>query len=164
MLLAFGTSAAYHRLAVGGRARTVMQRLDHVMIYVLIAGTYVPVCIVALPGAWGIPLLCAVGACGITGAVLKLTAFDRAVVLSHALYPLMGWAAVAVAPVLFDSLSPLQFGLILAGGVAYTLGFPVLIARRPDPWPRTFGYHEVWHSFTVVAAGLHFAAITTVLA
>jgi hemolysin III len=164
LLLVFGTSAAYHRLTSTGRARQIMQRLDHAMIYLLIAGTYTPVCLVVLPQTWGIPLLSAVGACAVTGIVLKLTAFDRVRAVSFALYPLMGWAAVAVGPVLLDRLTMGQFALILGGGIAYTVGFPVLIRRRPDPWPRTFGYHEVWHLFTVVAAGLHFAAVSTVVA
>jgi hemolysin III len=98
------------------------------------------------------------------GIVLKLTAFERVTVVSFVLYPAMGWAAIIVGPVLLDHVSVAQLVLIVAGGVAYTLGFPVLIARRPDPWPRTFGYHEVWHLFTVIAATLHFVAVTSVLA
>jgi hemolysin III len=163
LLLVFGTSAAYHRLAKSPRARLVMQRLDHSMIYLLIAGTYTPLCLVALPQAWGIPILASVTVCAVVGIVLKLTAYGRARVLAHALYPIMGWAVVAAVPVLVDNLSTAQFGLIVAGGLAYTVGIPVLFIRRPDPWPRTFGYHEVWHLFTVVAATLHFAAVATVL-
>ncbi len=72
--------------------------------------------------------------------------------------------AVIATPALVDSLTGLQFGLIVAGGLAYTIGFPVLVTRRPDPWPTTFGYHEVWHLLTVVAAALHFAAVANVLA
>jgi hemolysin III len=164
LLLVFGTSAAYHRLARSPRARVVMQRLDHSMIYLLIAGTYVPLCLVAVPYSWGIPVLAAVVACAIVGIVLKLTAFHRARVLASALYPIMGWTAIVALPVLLDHLTWAQVALILAGGIAYTVGFPVLLVRRPDPWPRTFGYHEVWHVFTVVAATLHFAAVTTVVA
>ena len=65
---------------------------------------------------------------------------------------------------LIDHLTPFQFGLILAGGVAYTVGFPVLLLRRPDPWPTVFGYHEIWHGCTVLAAGLHFGAVALLLA
>jgi hemolysin III len=164
LLLLFGTSASYHRLARSPRARAVMQRLDHSMIYVLIAGTYVPLCIVALPRSWGIPLLCVVGVGALVGMVLKLAAFGRFRWLSYALYPALGWVSVAAAPVLVVHLSALEITLVGAGGVAYTVGIPVLARRRPDPWPRTFGYHEVWHSFTVVAAGLHFAAVAAVVA
>jgi hemolysin III len=163
LLLLFGTSAAYHRLPRTERARAIMQRLDHSMIYLLIAGTYVPLCLVALPLEWGIPLLAVIGTCAVTGVVLKVTAFDRARWVSYSLYPIMGWAAVAAAPALLQHLAPIELALVLAGGIAYTVGMPVLLTRRPDPWPRSFGYHEVWHSFTVVAAGLHFAAVAAVV-
>ena len=164
LLALFGTSAAYHRLARSERARRIMQRLDHSMIYVLIAGTYVPLCIVALPGAWGVPLLVAVGVCGAVGMSLKLLLFQRARIVSYALYPVMGWLAVIAAPVMTDSLTATQLALVVGGGVAYTAGFPVLLVKRPDPWPTVFGYHEVWHLCTVLAAGLHFAAVTTMVA
>ena len=163
LLLVFGTSAAYHRLARSPRSRQVMQRLDHSMIYLLIAGTYVPLCLVALPVSWGIPLLCVVGVGALTGFALKLTAFDRVRWLSYALYPVLGWAAIAAIPALMRSLTSVQLALVVAGGIAYTVGFPVLLVKRPNPWPRTFGYHEVWHLFTVIAASLHFAAVATVL-
>jgi hemolysin III len=164
LLLTFGTSAAYHRLAHSYRARLVMRRLDHSMIYLLIAGTYVPLCLVALPKAWGIPLLSVVGAMAIAGITIKLVAIRPLSWLGYALYPIMGWCAIFVAPALSTHLSPVQLVLIFAGGVAYTVGFPVLMLRRPDPWPKVFGYHEVWHSFTVLAASLHFGAVALVLA
>jgi hemolysin III len=162
LLLVFGTSATYHRFAIAPRTRAIMQRLDHAMIYLLITGTYVPMCIVALPPAWGIPLLAVVGACAVLGMVLKLVAFHRIQWLGYALYPIMGWAVIAAAPVLVDHLSPLQLALVVGGGLAYTVGFPVLLLRRPDPWPKSFGYHEVWHGFTVLAAAMHFAAVAAI--
>ncbi len=163
LLLLFGTSASYHRLAKSVRSRQIMQRLDHSMIYVLIAGTYVPLCLVGMPPSWGIPVLAVVCACGAVGMVMKLACFQRAQWLSYALYPVMGWVAVVAAPVLVTHLTVLQLVLIAAGGIAYTVGFPVLLVRRPDPWPTVFGYHEVWHLLTVVAAALHFAAVSDVL-
>ena len=164
LLLVFGTSASYHRLARTDRVRLIMQRLDHTMIYLLIAGTYVPVCLVSLPRAWGIPMLSVVGAFALIGMTFKLGGFQRVQWVGYALYPIMGWALVMAYPVLVDNLSGLQFGLIVAGGLAYTIGFPVLLIKRPNPWPTVFGYHEVWHSLTVLAAGLHFAAVSSVLA
>jgi len=164
LLLLFGTSASYHRLAHSERARAIMQRLDHSMIYLLIAGTYVPFCLVAMPRTWGVPMLVIVGSMAALGVVLKLAFFHGARYLSYSLYIVMGWAALAAVPVLVDNLTGLQFGLVVAGGLAYTVGFPVLLTRRPNPWPSTFGYHEVWHLMTIVAAGLHFAAVADVLA
>lgn len=164
LILVFGTSAAYHRMARTDRVRRIMQRLDHTMIYLLIAGTYVPVCLVALPPRWGIPMLSVVGVLAAVGMTIKLANIGRLQWLGYALYPIMGWALVVAAPTLAQSVSGVQLALIIAGGLAYTIGFPILLVRRPNPWPRTFGYHEVWHSFTIVAAVLHFAAVTLVLA
>jgi hemolysin III len=164
LLLLFGTSAAYHRLAQSERARSIMQRLDHSMIYLLIAGTYVPLCLVAMPPAWGIPMLAIVGTLAAVGMLLKLAFFHGARYVSYSLYIVMGWVALVATPVLIDSLTGMQMALIVAGGVAYTVGFPVLLVHRPNPWPSTFGYHEVWHLLTVVAAGLHFAAVADVVA
>ena len=164
LLLLFGTSASYHRLAHSERARAIMQRLDHSMIYLLIAGTYVPLCLVAMPPSWGIPMLVIIGSLAALGMLLKLAFFHGARYVSYSLYIVMGWVAIVATPTLIDSLTTTQFALIVAGGVAYTVGFPVLVVRRPNPWPTTFGYHEVWHLLTVVAASLHFAAVADVLA
>ena len=159
LLAVFGTSASYHRLAQSYRARKIMQRMDHSMIYLLIAGSYVPICLVALPLSWGIPLLSVVGGLGLIGIIIKAAALRRLQWLGYALYPIMGWMAVVAAPQLGSHLTTAQLALIVTGGLAYTIGFPVLLLHRPDPWPRVFGYHEVWHTCTVLAAGLHFAAV-----
>ncbi len=159
LLALFGTSAAYHRLAQSPRARQVMRRCDHAMIFVLIGGTYTPICLLALPPSWGIPVLAVTGAACVFGVVLKLTAFDRMHRVGYALYPMIGWAIVVAMPVMASRLTSLELALIVAGGALYTLGLPVLAMRRPDPWPRSFGYHEVWHACTVAASCCHFAAV-----
>lgn len=164
LLLMFGASASYHRLTRTYRQRLVMQRVDHSMIFLLIGGTYAPICMVGLPPAWGIPLLAVVGAIGLTGVVIKLGAWPRLHGIGYALYIVMGWAVVAAVPAMVSHLSALQLGLLAAGGVAYTIGFPILLLRRPDPWPRHFGYHEVWHSLVTLAALLHFGAVASVVA
>lgn len=163
LIVTFGSSAAYHRLGRTPRLRAALQRLDHCGIFFLIAGTYVPLCIVALPLTWGIPILSVVGAGSLAGIALKLVAFHRAHTLGNILYLVLGWTALTAAPVLVQHLSPTQLALVLAGGVVYTVGVPVLVWRRPDPWPRVFGYHEIWHVCTVLAAALHFAAIVGLL-
>jgi hemolysin III len=159
LLLGFGTSAGYHRLARKERTQALMQRLDHSMIFVLIAGSYTPICLLGLPTAWGIPLLCVVWAGAITGVVLKQVAFDKLQWLEYALYPILGWIVVIAMPALFDGLTTTELSLLFAGGLLYTVGIPVLVREKPDPWPNTFGYHEIWHTFTVAAAACHFATI-----
>ncbi len=158
-----GTSSLYHRLPPGSGARGVLQRLDHSMIFVLIAGTYTPLCLAALPLPWGVPVLASVGVGALVGIVTKVFAFEGAGRHTGALYLALGWAAVVAAPVLAVQLTPAQIALFGGGGLAYTIGFPVLARHRPDPWPNTFGYHEIWHVFTVVAVGCHFAGVATLV-
>jgi hemolysin III len=163
LVLLFGTSASYHRLARSPRARLIMRRLDHSMIFVLIAGTYTPLCLVVLPRAWGITMLAVVWTVAALGIVLKNVAFDRFRPLQYALYPALGWAAVIALPVMYNRLTGTQLFFLVAGGLLYSVGLPVLLTKRPNPWPRHFGYHEVWHVFTVVAAAAHFAMISLVV-
>jgi hemolysin III len=141
-----------------------MQRLDHAMIFLFIAGTYTPLCMLALPRSWGVPILMIVWAVALTGFALKIVAFNRYRVLNVVLYPLLGWVAVICLPVLYRRLSHTELFLLIAGGVIYTAGIPVLERERPDPWPQTFGYHEVWHVFTVTAAVCHFALVALLVA
>ena len=128
-----------------------MQWLDHSMIFVLIAGSYTPVCLLGLPTSWGIPLLCVVWSFAAVGILVKQFAFERFKVLEYSLYPILGWILVVAAPALLRNMTPVELSLLLAGGLLYTIGIPVLVRERPDPWPRTFGYHEIWHGFTVAA-------------
>ena len=159
----FGFSAAHHRLGLTHRAGAVLRRLDHCAIYALIAGTYAPVCLVALPPRWGIPLLAIVAGAAGVGMGIKLVAFGRLHATGYVMYPALGWVSVVAMPVLVRHLSAAQLALIVAGGLAYTAGMVVFWRRWPDPRPRRFGYHEVWHLFTIVAAALHFAAVASVV-
>jgi len=163
LIVGFGTSAAYHRLARGPRALRWMRRADHSSIYLLIAGTYTPICLLALPAPWGLPVLAVVWVGAIVGVVLKLTAFDRTRVAGWALYLVLGWAAIAAAPALVRHLTPLEITLIVAGGLIYTGGSIVLATGRPNPFPAVFGYHEVWHACTVLAGLCNFASIGLVI-
>ncbi|MEO8698167.1 MAG: hemolysin III family protein, partial [Acidimicrobiales bacterium] len=125
VLALFGTSASYHRLAHSMRARQILRQLDHSMIFVLIAGTYTPICLLALPRSWGIPVLSVVWSGAVLGIVLKTAAFHRFPILRHALYPILGWTAVVALPVLYQRLSTTQFVFMIAGGLMYTIGIPV---------------------------------------
>lgn len=163
LVIALGTSACYHRLRCAQRTRLILRRMDHSTIFMLIAGSYTPVCLIALPPTWGIPLLCVVGAGSLLGIALKQFAFARFPMLQQALYPLLGWAAVVTMPALVRSLDAAELGLLVAGGLMYTFGIPVLFLRRPNPWPSTFGYHEIWHVATVLGAACHFALVVLLL-
>jgi hemolysin III len=135
-----------------------VKRLDHAMIFVLIAGTYTPFCLdVSL--AWGVSLLAVVWTFAGLGVVLKLLWPDGPRWLSVGLYIALGWVGVVGASEVFDHYLGSALVLLLAGGLLYTLGGIVYAARRPDPWPRVFGYHEVFHAFVVAGSAVHYAAI-----
>jgi hemolysin III len=157
----FGTSAAFHRLCWSPRARLRMDRLDRTMIYVLIAGSWTPVCLLALRPGWRVALLALVwtGAAVGIALVLRWNRYRGIGVVRMVLYLGLGWMSVLVLPELSRTLGLGQLALAVVGGVLYTVGAVVLIRRRPDPSPRVFGYHEVWHAFTVAAGACHYALI-----
>jgi hemolysin III len=157
----FGTSAALHRLRWSPRARLRMDRLDRTLIYVLIAGSYTPVCLLALRPGWRVALLALVWTGAAVGVALVLIGTRRRGigVLRMALYLGLGWMSLLVLPELARTLGLGRLALGVVGGVLYTVGAVVLIRRRPDPSPRVFGYHEVWHAFTVAAGACHYALI-----
>jgi hemolysin III len=163
LLLVFGTSAAYHRLAKTYRQRMVMQRLDHSMIYVLIAGSYTPVAVLALHGPWEVVLLSVAWAGAAVGITMKMARPDGLSVLSAILYMAMGWLALVAIPPLVRGMPPAGLVLMVAGGLLYTAGAIVFASRRPDPRPAVFGYHEIWHAFMVAAAACHYVMILLVL-
>lgn len=157
----FGISALYHRPRWGARARLVMRRLDHAAIFMLIAGTYTPFCLL-LPGG-GRALLAFVWA-GATAGMLVSVLWPLAPKwLMAVLCVALGWAVVPVLPSLRVAIGGGGLGLLLAGGLAYTFGAIVYATRRPDPFPRVFGYHEVFHALVVVAAVCHYVAVAGVV-
>jgi hemolysin III len=161
LLAQFGTSAAYHMGAWGDRGRARMKMLDHATIYVLIAGTYTPFCLMVLQGVQGIVVLSIVWAGAAIGIATKIYRIDLHV-LSGFLYLGLGWVAVIVFPALVRDLSTTQLVLMVLGGLFYSGGALVLALHRPNPWPRTFGYHEVWHAATIGAAACLYTVILLV--
>ncbi len=158
----FGSSAAYHRGRWTERARRWMKRLDHSMIFVLIAASYTPVALV-LGGTWEAVLLSLAWAGAVAGITLKMARPDGHHLIGGVLYMSLGWLAVIALPQLFAQLSAAEFLLMVAGGLLYTAGAIVFATRRPDPSPSTFGYHEIWHAFMVAAACCHYAMILLIL-
>ena len=103
--------------------------------------------------------MCVVAGGAVVGVVLKVGFFGRLGSVGHALYLLLGWCLAVVGPTLLEALSAAEVLLIVMSGLVYSLGFPILVLKRPDPWPSVFGYHEIWHAFTVLAALAHFVAV-----
>jgi len=159
LLSQFGVSASYHLGKWGERAHERMRRLDHSTIFLLIAGTYTPFCLLALHGTASLVLLAVVWVGAAAGIVTKVYRVDLHV-LSGFLYIGLGWAAVFAMPSLIHTLTTTELVLLITGGALYTIGALVLATKWPNPFPRTFGFHEIWHSATIAAAACLFGAIT----
>jgi hemolysin III len=156
----FGCSALYHRVDWRRpRVRLWMRRLDHSMIFFLIAGTYTPFALLALHGTLATAILAVVWCGAIAGAIVEMIWIDHPKWASALIYVSLGWVAVAAFPALWSALGVGGAMLVVAGGVLYTLGAVVYATQRPNPNPAIFGYHEVFHLFVIAAAAAHFAAI-----
>jgi hemolysin III len=159
----FGVSGAYHRFGWSDARRLWMQKLDHGTIFLMIAGSYTPMCLMVLRG-WVTWTMLAIAWTGATvGFVLAFTGGKASRIVRCTLYIGLGWAVVAAVPQMWQHMSITELVLIAIGGVLFTVGSVFLLARWPDPFPRVFGYHEVWHSLVVAAVACHFVAITSVV-
>lgn len=159
----FGASASYHVGNWSMPALRRMKRLDHSMIFVLIAGSYTPITLLVLHGAWSIVILSLIWTMAVMGITLKLARIDGLSKLAATLYMSMGWLVVIPFLQLYRGLSTAGLTLLIAGGALYTMGAIVFAKRSPDPNPAVFGYHELWHAFIVAAAACHWAMILLVL-
>jgi hemolysin III len=159
----FGASASYHVGTWSAPALRRMKRLDHSMIFVLIAGSYTPITLLVLHGAWSVVILSLIWSMAAIGITLKLARIDGLSRLAATLYVSMGWLVVIPFVQLYHGLSTAGLTLLIAGGALYTLGAIVFAKRQPDPNPAVFGYHEIWHAFIVAAAACHWAMILLVL-
>jgi hemolysin III len=156
----FGASALYHRIDWRSlAARRWMRRLDHSMIFVLIAGTYTPFAAVVLHGTLATVILAVVWTGAVAGIVLKLLWIDAPKWLIALIYVALGWVAVAAFPDMLDQLGVAPTAMVAAGGLLYTVGAVVYALRRPDPAPEVFGYHEIFHALVIAAAALQYAVI-----
>jgi hemolysin III len=156
----FGVSALYHRInwrTVTGR--DWMRRLDHSMIFVLIAGSYTPFAVLVLHGLLAVALLLAVWTGTLLGVALNLVWRDAPTWLRAALYVGLGWIALAALPQLGAAIGVGGLALLGLGGFLYTLGAVVYAVRRPDPVPAVFGYHELFHILVIAAAAVQYAVI-----
>jgi hemolysin III len=155
----YGVSAIYHRRRWSARTERLMKYLDHSMIFVLIAASYTPITLLALRPAIGITLLTLAWVGAVVGIVVTIVRLERWRGLGLAMYLVLGWLAVVAAPQLAASLSAPELTLLISGGLLYTVGAVVLASNRPNPWPTTFGYHEIWHTFVVGAGACHYALV-----
>jgi hemolysin III len=155
-----GTSALYHRVNwTRPNVRQWMRRLDHSMIFFLIAGTYTPFALLVLNGPLADAILVVVWIGAFAGAIVEMIWIDHPKWVAALIYLSLGWVAVISFPELWDSMGTTGTLLVAAGGLLYTAGAVVYATQRPNPNPRVFGYHEVFHLLVIAAAAAHFAAV-----
>jgi hemolysin III len=154
-----GTSALYHRIDWPPAQRRLMRRLDHAMIFVLVAGTYTPFALLVLSDGFGTAILAVAWGGALAGVALTLAWIDAPRWVTAGAYVALGWVALAALPQIADRAGAGAVALLGAGGLLYTAGAVVYARQRPDPVPHAFGYHEVFHAFVVAAAAAHFGAV-----
>ncbi|MGN6664842.1 MAG: PAQR family membrane homeostasis protein TrhA [Solirubrobacterales bacterium] len=156
----FGTSALYHRVNwTRPQMRQWMRRLDHSMIFFLIAGTYTPFALLVLHGALAMAILAVVWIGAVAGAIVEMIWIDHPKWVAALIYLALGWVAAVAFPELWSSMGVAGTLLVAAGGLLYTAGAVVYATQRPNPNPAVFGYHEVFHLFVIAAAIAQYAAI-----
>lgn len=161
-VLCYLTSSVYHIVPRSERARAIMRRADHSMIYVLIAGTFTPVCVLAMSGWWRWFIIATVWLGAILGIALSVAPRPRLPKFRVALYLILGWAGLTAVPALSDH--PLRVAFVVVAGLLYTVGAILFGTKRPTLRPNWFGYHEFWHSMGIAAGALLFVVNLSLIA
>lgn len=164
LVLLFGCSAAYHLIRTGPRGYRLLRTLDHTAIYLLIAGSYTPICWLRLSGFWKGGLLAVIWSLAFIGIGVKIFIINAPRWVTAGVYVVMGWLAVLAVRPIMAALSPAALFWLAAGGIIYTLGAVVYILKKPDFVPGVFGFHELWHLFVILAAAAHYIAIAGYIA
>ena len=162
LFILYLSSTLYHSLR--GKAKRVFHVFDHCSIYLLIAGTYTPFCLLALDGAWRITLLAIVWSGALLATAVKFAWVDAPKALGAAAAVVLGWVGIVTLPQLFGQIGVAPATLLIVGGALYTVGALVYALRRPNPNQLVFGYHEVFHALVVAAVACHYVGVTIYLA
>ncbi|MFI7706427.1 hemolysin III family protein [Nonomuraea sp. NPDC049480] len=161
--LLFGISATYHRGTLGPRLAELLRRCDHANIYLIIAGTYTPFALLALDGVARVAVLTVIWGGALAGVLFRMFWMNAPRWLYTVLYLALGWTAIFVMPQLLEGAGVAAVVLVAVGGVFYSAGAIVYGLRRPDPSPRWFGFHEVFHAFTIAAYLVQYIAVSIVV-
>jgi len=159
LIALFTGSALYHRWRWNPRWRPLLRRIDHSTIFVFIAASYTPIALLVLQGSLRTGVLIAVWVGALAGVVFSVAWIDAPRWLTALTYLGLGWISLLTLPQLVERLQPAPLTLIAVGGLFYSVGAIVYATRRPDPWPSTFGFHEVFHALVIAAAVVHFVAM-----
>ncbi|MFH1153499.1 MAG: hemolysin III family protein [Pseudomonadota bacterium] len=156
LVMLYTSSALYHALHLSEKGLLRMRRVDHIMIFMLIAGTYTPFCLVPLRGPWGWSMFGIAWGIALAGIVLKIFFIHVPRWISTGIYLFMGWLCVVVIYPLTMTLAPAGLAWLIAGGGFYSMGALIYGLKRPNPWPGKFGFHEIWHFFVLAGSFCHF--------
>jgi hemolysin III len=160
----FGASAMYHRWRGNPRWKPILRRIDHSTIFVFIAASYTPISLLVLNDPLRVIVLASVWVGALAGVTMSIAWIEAPRVLVALCYVAVGWVAIVALPQLFSNRGVGMPLLLLGGGILYSLGAAAYATKKPNPWPRTFGFHEVFHALVIAAALLHFVAIAGVIA
>ncbi len=155
----YGASSAYHLVPAGDAVVARLRKLDHGAIFLMIAGTCTPIFVRAFDGTVRVAMLGTIWAAALVGIVLRVAWMGAPRALYTVIYLAMGWLVVIQGPRALAALPASVVALVVAGGLTYTLGAVVYALRRPDPFPRVFGFHEIWHLFVLAGSALHYGAV-----
>lgn len=155
LILLYTASTLYHLLPLTEKGVRNLKRVDHMMIYVLIAGTYTPICLIALRGVWGWSILAAIWALAVLGVIMKIVWLNAPRWLSTLFYVIMGWLVVIAFPPLLKAMPPGGIFYLAAGGVMYTVGAVIYGIKKPNII-KGFGFHEIFHLFVMAGSFNHF--------
>ncbi len=163
LILLYTASTIYHALRLSPRATLALRKADHMMIFVLIAGSYTPFCLLPLRGVWGWSLFGSIWGCALLGMIAKLFWMNAPRWLSTGFYLFMGWLVVVAIYPLARAVTAGSLIWLVTGGVFYTAGAVLYATKWPNPWPGRFGFHEIWHLFVMAGSSAHFAAVLTLV-
>jgi hemolysin III len=164
LALMFSASTAYHIVDAGPRIMLLLRKLDHSSIYLLIAGTYTPICLHYFTGTWRWAPLALIWSLAVIGIVIKLFIIKAPRWVTAGVYLLMGWLAIGAGRQVLASIPTGVLVLLLVGGLFFTWGAVIYILKKPDPVPGVFGFHEVWHIFVILGAFSHFMIMLAFIA
>ncbi|MGE5605987.1 MAG: PAQR family membrane homeostasis protein TrhA [Bacteroidota bacterium] len=156
MILLYTASTLYHWLPLSPKGTKILRKLDHIMIFILIAGTYTPICLVPLQGPWGWSLFGSIWGLALAGLFLKLFWLEAPRWFSTIVYAVMGWLVIIAAWPLIRVLPLAGFSWLLAGGLFYSVGAVMYGIKKPNPLPGVFGFHEIFHIFVLLGSFCHF--------
>ena len=164
LVLMFSSSAAYHLANSGPQAVQRLRKLDHSAIYLLIAGTYTPICLCFFDGFWRWGMLGIIWGMALIGVTVKLFVINAPRWVTAGIYLLMGWLSISAISEMLATMPVVALMLLLAGGVWFSVGAIIYIAKRPNFFPGVFGFHELWHVFVILGCLSHFVAIAAFVA